>query len=77
MAVGQIYGLIRDLVQQDGVAALLVEQNALTALELASHCVVLRSGRVEMQGSAARLRHDQAFLDAYFGVADSREEAVA
>lgn len=77
LVIRQVYDLIRDLVRENGMALLLVEQNALAALELAHRCIVLRGGRVEMEGLAAEMRNDRAFLDAYFGVTHEREGELA
>lgn len=74
VAIHEVYELLRDLVRVDGMSAILVEQNALHALQLATDCVVLRSGRVELEGPAAQLRQDRRFLDAYFGIAAEAEE---
>ena len=42
-------------IRQQGVTVLLVEQNALAALEIADYGYVLESGRLTMQGPAERL----------------------
>jgi branched-chain amino acid transport system ATP-binding protein len=51
----------------DGVAVLLVEQDAEVALLLASRAYVLETGRVVASGPAARLRDDPAVREAYLG----------
>ena len=56
-------GRIRD----QGVTVLLVEQNALAALEIADYAYVLESGRLNMQGEAAKLLDDPSVAAAYLG----------
>ena len=51
-----------------GTAILLVEQNAGLALSLATHGIVLESGRVALTGSAQSLRNDPRIREAYLGV---------
>jgi len=52
---------------RDGLAMLLVEQNAAAALAIADRAVVLESGHVQLQGHAAGLRHDPALQALYLG----------
>jgi branched-chain amino acid transport system ATP-binding protein len=52
---------------RDGVAVLLVEQDAEVALGLAARAYVLETGRVVASGPAARLRDDAAVREAYLG----------
>lgn len=73
VAIRQVYDLIRALVRDHGTALVLVEQNALSALDLADRCIVLRSGRVEMRGVAREMRGNKEFIDAYFGVGHGGE----
>jgi len=56
-------GQIRD----QGVTVLLVEQNALAALEVADYAYVLESGNLTLQGSADRLLQDDSVTRAYLG----------
>jgi branched-chain amino acid transport system ATP-binding protein len=65
--VAQIFGLLRDLVDSDGVTVLLVEQNARSALSIADVGVVLNLGRVVARDRAAALAADDALRHAYLG----------
>jgi branched-chain amino acid transport system ATP-binding protein len=56
-------GTIRD----QGVTVLLVEQNALAALEVADYAYVLESGSLTLQGPAAELLQDDSVTRAYLG----------
>ncbi|GJD34953.1 branched-chain amino acid transport system ATP-binding protein [Methylobacterium aerolatum] len=51
-----------------GTAILLVEQNTQLALSVATRGLVLESGRVALEGSAAALRDDPRVREAYLGL---------
>lgn len=66
----QIIEKIFEIIQQinrDGVTVLLVEQNALQALQIAHKGVVLETGRVVMQDSAQILLRSDEVRRAYLG----------
>jgi branched-chain amino acid transport system ATP-binding protein len=54
-------------IRSQGVTVLLVEQNALAALEIADYAYVLESGRLNMEGEAAKLLDDPSVTAAYLG----------
>jgi branched-chain amino acid transport system ATP-binding protein len=54
-------------IRDQGVTVLLVEQNALAALEIADYAYVLESGRLNLQGEAAKLLDDPSVAAAYLG----------
>jgi branched-chain amino acid transport system ATP-binding protein len=54
-------------IRDSGVTVLLVEQNALAALEIADYGYVLESGRLNLHGPAADLLTDDAVSRAYLG----------
>ncbi|WP_442958303.1 ABC transporter ATP-binding protein [Pontibaca methylaminivorans] len=51
-----------------GLSVVLVEQNAVMALELASYAYVLESGNMVLEGPAADLRDDETVRKAYLGL---------
>jgi branched-chain amino acid transport system ATP-binding protein len=55
-------------ISADGVAILLVEQNAAMALELAQHGYVLENGKIVLDGAAADLRADKDIREFYLGL---------
>ncbi|HEU0103586.1 MAG TPA: ABC transporter ATP-binding protein [Mycobacteriales bacterium] len=65
--VSQIFSLVRDLVDSTGLAVLLVEQNAKSALSIADTGVVLNLGRVVATDDAATLAADEGLRHAYLG----------
>jgi branched-chain amino acid transport system ATP-binding protein len=67
LIVSQIFGLVRDLVDRTGLAVLLVEQNAKSALAIADTGVVLNLGKVVATADAATLAADENLRHAYLG----------
>ena len=67
MIVAEIFRIMRQINEEDGVSMLLVEQNANLALELASRAYLLETGRVVMGGSADELRADDSVRRSYLG----------
>jgi branched-chain amino acid transport system ATP-binding protein len=65
--VGQIFGLLRRLVEADGLTVVLVEQNARGALSIADTGVVLNVGRVVARDAASSLAADEQLRHAYLG----------
>jgi branched-chain amino acid transport system ATP-binding protein len=63
----EIFRIVRTLNQEDSVAVLLVEQNARSALELASRAYVLEAGRVAVAGDAAELQANESIQRVYLG----------
>ncbi len=63
----QIMALVRELCDERGLAVLLVEQNARSALSIADHGVVLDLGRVVADADAVRLSEDTDLRHAYLG----------
>ncbi len=65
--VAQIFGIIRDLVDRTGLATLLVEQNAKSALSIADTGVVINLGKVVATDTAAALSADDELRHAFLG----------
>jgi len=68
--VEEIFGIVRDLNEQEGVTFLLAEQNTNVALRFAHYGYILESGRVVMDGPAADLRENQDVKEFYLGMSD-------
>ncbi|MCG6911407.1 MAG: ABC transporter ATP-binding protein [Deltaproteobacteria bacterium] len=74
MYVKLIFSIIREINSQ-GVAVLLVEQNARKALAVANRGYVLETGAMMTSGPAADLRQDQKVQEAYLGGAAVKKRA--
>ncbi len=66
MMVAKIFEIVADIARQ-GVTILLVEQNALLALELASRGYVMESGEIALAGEAKSLLANPRVREAYLG----------
>jgi branched-chain amino acid transport system ATP-binding protein len=64
--VEDIFGIIRRI-NAEGVTILLVEQNALMALETAHTAYVLESGKIALSGLASSLMNDPRVREMYLG----------
>ena len=67
IVTAQIMQLISTLATERGLAVLLVEQNARSALSIADRGVVLNLGRVVAAGAAEELAADEGLQSAYLG----------
>jgi branched-chain amino acid transport system ATP-binding protein len=67
LVVKAIFEIIKAINQADGVAVLLVEQNALLALEISSHAYVLEVGRIAVQGASDELKGKESVRRSYLG----------
>jgi len=70
LMVAKIFEVVRDIAAR-GMTILLVEQNALLALEAASRGYVMESGSITLSGEAKTLLHDARIREAYLGEARS------
>ena len=64
--VEKIFEIIQEINQQ-GTPILLVEQNALMALDVADRGYVLETGRVALEGAAGELRQNEQVRKTYLG----------
>jgi branched-chain amino acid transport system ATP-binding protein len=65
--VAQIMQMVRRLADTLGLAVLLVEQNARSALSIANRGIVLNLGRVVADQAADELAADERLRHAYLG----------
>jgi branched-chain amino acid transport system ATP-binding protein len=68
--VEEIFGIVRDLNEKEGVSFLLAEQNTNVALRFAHYGYILESGRVVMDGPAKELRENPDVKEFYLGMSD-------
>ncbi|WOI55421.1 ABC transporter ATP-binding protein [Palleronia sp. LCG004] len=68
--VEEIFGIVKDLNEREGVSFLLAEQNTNVALRFAHRGYILESGRVVMDGAADALRENPDVKEFYLGMSD-------
>jgi branched-chain amino acid transport system ATP-binding protein len=67
MVVSEIFRIVGELNEREGLAVLVVEQNAVLALEASSRAYVLEVGKVAVEGSSAELRRNESVRRSYLG----------
>jgi branched-chain amino acid transport system ATP-binding protein len=67
IVVRSIFQLVRFINKEEGVAVLVVEQNATIALAASEHAYVLEVGRVALSGKSEELRQNEAVRRSYLG----------
>jgi branched-chain amino acid transport system ATP-binding protein len=66
--ITKIFETIERINKEANTAILLVEQNALAALEIADYCYVMEDGRVVMDGPAEKLKDNEDIKEFYLGL---------
>jgi branched-chain amino acid transport system ATP-binding protein len=67
LLVTEIFRIIRELNEHEGLTVLVVEQNAHIALQLAQTAYVLEVGRVALAGPSAELQEHESVRRSYLG----------
>jgi branched-chain amino acid transport system ATP-binding protein len=67
LVVREIFGALQRMKGEDGLAILVVEQNARIALRAAERAYVLEVGRVVVEGASDELRRDESIRKSYLG----------
>ena len=65
--VTEIYRIVRELNEREGLAVLVVEQNANVALAASQRAYVLEAGRVAVEGRSDELRRHESVRRSYLG----------
>ena len=63
----ELFRVLGEICDEQGMTVLLVEQNANLALDFADHAYVLESGRVALEGEADRIKGDDDVRRSYLG----------
>jgi len=69
--VEELIAALTRIVRQEGLAAILVEQNAHKILGVTDRAVILERGSIAHQGDSAALRADRGVLETFLGVTDA------
>lgn len=70
--VAEIFDIVRRINKDEGLSVLLVEQNAIAALEVVSHGYLIENGRVVMHDSAEAMKKNPDIQEFYLGGAEGR-----
>ena len=64
--VDQVFGIVEEL-RTEGITVLMVEQNAVRALEIADRAYVMRTGVIVGQGTSEELGDAEGLISSYLG----------
>jgi branched-chain amino acid transport system ATP-binding protein len=67
LVVRELFRIVRELNEQEGLTVLVVEQDARTALSVASRAYVLEVGRVVLAGTSEQLQGNESIRRSYLG----------
>lgn len=67
LVVKEIYDIIKRVNEEEKVSVLLVEQNAVIALDIASYGYVMEIGKIVLDGPAAHLKENEDVKEFYLG----------
>jgi len=73
--VEEIFEIVKDLNEKEGVSFLLAEQNTHMALQFARYGYILENGRVVMDGEAKALAANEDVKEFYLGIAEGRRKS--
>jgi branched-chain amino acid transport system ATP-binding protein len=70
--VAEIFDIIRRVNREEGLSVLLVEQNAIAALEVVTSAYLMENGRIVMHDSAEAMKRNPDVREFYLGGAQGR-----
>jgi branched-chain amino acid transport system ATP-binding protein len=73
--VEEIFEIVQNLNDKEGVSFLLAEQNTFMALRFARYGYILENGRVVMDGEAKALRENEDVKEFYLGIAEGKRKS--
>jgi branched-chain amino acid transport system ATP-binding protein len=71
--VAEIFDIVRRINAEEGLSVLLVEQNAVAALEVVSHAYLIDGGRIVMHDSAEAMKKNPDIQEFYLGGREGRD----
>jgi branched-chain amino acid transport system ATP-binding protein len=73
--VEEIFEIVKNLNENEGVSFLLAEQNTNMALRFARYGYILENGRVVMDGEAKALAENEDVKEFYLGISEGRRKS--
>jgi len=67
MLVEEIFGIVKTINEKEKVSILIVEQNAVAALDLAEYGYVMENGRIVLDGTSEQLKENEDVKEFYLG----------
>jgi len=69
--IEELLTALRKIIREEGLSAILVEQNAQKILGVTDRAIVIERGNIVYQGDSAALKADRALLETYVGVTNA------
>jgi branched-chain amino acid transport system ATP-binding protein len=69
--IEELLTALRKIIREEGLSAILVEQNAQKILGVTDRAIIIERGSIVYQGDSAALKADRALLEIYVGVTDA------
>jgi branched-chain amino acid transport system ATP-binding protein len=69
--IEELLTALRKIIREEGLSAILVEQNAQKILGVTDRAIIIERGSIVYQGDSAALKADRALLETYVGVTDA------
>ncbi len=69
--IAELLTALRKIIREEGLSAILVEQNAQKILGVTDRAIIVERGSIVYQGESAALKADQKLLETYVGVTDT------
>src|SRR3974390_1441314 len=73
--IEELLAVLRKIIREEGLSAILVEQNAHKILGVTDRAIILERGSIAHEGDSAALKADRALLEKYVGVTDAAGDA--
>jgi len=68
LLVKEIFLVLKELNEKEGITLLLVEQNVKIALSIAQHAYIMENGRIVLDGTAEELLENEDIKEFYLGL---------
>jgi branched-chain amino acid transport system ATP-binding protein len=75
--VEELLRVLHRIIREEGLSAILVEQNAQKVLGVTDRVIIIERGAIIHEGDSAALKADRALLESHIGVARDRNGAAA
>ena len=69
--IAELLTALRKIIREEGLSAILVEQNAQKILGVTDQAIIIERGSIVYQGESSALKTDRAILETYVGVTDA------
>jgi branched-chain amino acid transport system ATP-binding protein len=74
--VDELLAALRRIIREEGLSAILVEQNAQKILGVTDRAAIIERGMIVHEADSATLRNDRTTLETYLGVTEARGAAA-